>query len=178
MAGFFGAFAFDSANFSRQANSQITVLGASEGNLDSSSDCGLDPRVLWFRDIFSKVMRITRCHSERSEESPAYAGWENRRMRDKNMGKSYWLYITTNKSNTLYVGVTNDLHRRVYEHKNKIIKGFTFKYSIDKLVYYQEFSSPEEAIAAEKKVKGWTRKKKMELIKSINPEFKDLSQTS
>ncbi|MDD3774175.1 MAG: GIY-YIG nuclease family protein [Patescibacteria group bacterium] len=94
------------------------------------------------------------------------------------MSKTYWVYILTNKSNTLYVGITNNLQRRIYEHQNKLVKGFTEKYKINKLVYCQEFASPEEAIAAEKKIKGWSRKKKMGLIKSINPEFKDLSQTS
>jgi putative endonuclease len=81
----------------------------------------------------------------------------------------------TNKSSTIYVGITNDLSRRVLEHRQKLVKGFTEKYNIGKLVYYQEFDSPQEAIEAEKKIKGWTRKKKIDLIKTINPEFKDLS---
>jgi len=84
----------------------------------------------------------------------------------------------TNKSFILYVGVTNDLSRRLSEHKHKLVKGFTARYNIDKLVYFQEFDSPEEAISAEKKIKGWTRKKKMELIKTLNPKFKDLSMLS
>ena len=71
--------------------------------------------------------------------------------------------------------MTNDLNRRIYEHKNKIIKGFTSKYNIDKLVYYDVFSSPDEAIEAEKRIKGWIRAKKLTLIKSINPELCDLS---
>ena len=90
------------------------------------------------------------------------------------MIKNYWVYIATNKSNTLYTGVTNDLQRRMHEHKNKLIGGFTKKYNINKLVYYQLFNNPKEAIGAEKKIKGWTRKKKIELIKSVNPTFKDL----
>jgi putative endonuclease len=94
------------------------------------------------------------------------------------MTKTYWVYILTNKSNTLYIGITNNLQRRIYEHQNKLFKGFTKKYNIDKLIYSQEFESPEEAITAEKKIKGWSRKKKMILIKSINPGFRDLSQTS
>lgn len=89
---------------------------------------------------------------------------------------SYWVYILTNKSNTLYIGVTNDLERRINEHSFKTISSFTSKYNLNKLVYYQEFSDINEAIAAEKKIKGWTRQKKMELIKTINPEFKDLSE--
>lgn len=90
---------------------------------------------------------------------------------------SYYVYILTNQSNTLYTGVTNNLERRLEEHKLKLISGFTEKYNIDRLVYFAEFGRIEEAIAAEKKIKGWTRKKKMELIKSINPEFKNLMVT-
>ena len=90
------------------------------------------------------------------------------------MQKQYYVYIVTNKSNTLYTGVTNDLRRRIYEHKNKLVRGFTSKYKIDKLIFYEIFDSSQEAIAAEKKIKGWTRKKKIELIKSKNPNFEKL----
>lgn len=86
----------------------------------------------------------------------------------------YYVYILTNKSNTLYTGVTNNLERRLQEHADKLVPGFTAKYNLNKLIYLDEFKRIEDAIAAEKKIKGWTRKKKMELIKSINPEFKDL----
>lgn len=82
----------------------------------------------------------------------------------------------TNKSKTLYTGVTNDLQRRVYEHKNKIIKGFTSKYNIIKLVYYERTESIESAIAREKQIKGWVRRKKIDLIESMNPEWNDLSE--
>ena len=89
--------------------------------------------------------------------------------------RQYYVYIATNKINTvLYTGVTNNLARRIFEHKNKLIKGFTEKYNINKLVYYQLFNSPEEAILAEKKIKGWLRQKKISLIKTINPDFEDL----
>lgn len=81
----------------------------------------------------------------------------------------------TNKLNTaLYTGVTNDFARRVYEHKNKLIKGFTSKYNITKLVYYEVYNNVTDAIAREKQIKGGSRKKKLELIKKMNPEFKDL----
>lgn len=89
---------------------------------------------------------------------------------------TYYVYILTNKSNTLYVGVTNNLERGIFEHKNKLIPGFTLKYNLNKLVYYEEFSVIDDAISVEKKIKGWTRKKKMELIKSLNPLFNDLSK--
>ena len=92
------------------------------------------------------------------------------------MSKEYSVYIMTNKSRTLYTGVTNDLMRRVYEHKNKLIKGFTSKYNIQCLVYYETTSSIDSAIAREKQIKGWLRAKKIALIESINPEWKDLSE--
>ena len=85
------------------------------------------------------------------------------------MSKEYYVYIMTNKSRTLYTGVTNDLLRRVYEHKNKLIKGFTAKYNIQYLVYYETTSSIDSAIAREKQIKGWLRAKKIAWIESINP---------
>ena len=87
----------------------------------------------------------------------------------------YYVYIMTNKSRTLYTGVTNDLERRVYEHKNKLIDGFTRKYNITLLVWYEDFDNVVEAIEAEKKIKGWRRSKKIELVDSINPEWNDLA---
>ena len=90
--------------------------------------------------------------------------------------RQYYVYIATNSRNTvLYTGITNDVERRIYEHKNKLAKGFTSKYNINKLVYFEEFNDPEEAISAEKKIKGWLRQKKIDLIKGANPEFRDLS---
>ncbi|MEK7571009.1 MAG: GIY-YIG nuclease family protein [Patescibacteria group bacterium] len=90
--------------------------------------------------------------------------------------RSYWVYILTNWNNKiLYIGVTNDLRRRVYEHKNKLVEGFTKKYNVSKLVYFEEFQLIDEAIASEKKMKGWIRIKKVSLIESRNSEWKDLS---
>ncbi len=90
--------------------------------------------------------------------------------------KQYYFYIMINNSNTVtYTGITNDLNRRVYEHKNKLIKGFTCKYNITKLVYYEAYNNIIDAIAREKQIKGGSRKKKIDLIKKENPEFKDLS---
>jgi putative endonuclease len=87
------------------------------------------------------------------------------------------IYILTNKNNTvLYTGVTSDLRKRLYEHKNKIYTtSFTGKYNVSKLVYFEVFSLIEEAIAREKQIKGGSRKKKLDLINSINPEWNDLS---
>ena len=92
------------------------------------------------------------------------------------MQKGGAIYIMTNDSNTvLYTGVTSDLLRRIYQHKEKMdLKCFTYKYNITKLVYYESFDSIEEAIAREKQIKGGSRKKKEILINSVNPEWKDL----
>ena len=92
------------------------------------------------------------------------------------MSKEYYVYIMTNKPRTLYTGVTNDLMRRVYEHKNKIIEGFTSRYNIQFLVYYESSSSIHVALGREKQIKGLLRAKKIALINSINPEWKDLSE--
>ena len=92
------------------------------------------------------------------------------------MSKEYYVYIMTNQSRTLYTGVTSDLMRRVYEHKNKLVPGFTSKYNITRLVYYESTSSIHSALAREKQIKGWLRAKKIALIESMNPEWKDLSE--
>lgn len=93
------------------------------------------------------------------------------------MNKNYYLYIITNYEETvLYTGVTNDLERRIYEHKNKLLKGFSQRYNLNKLVYYEVFDDVNEAIYREKQIKNWRRQWKMDLIKELNPEFKDLSQ--
>ncbi|MCX7593155.1 MAG: GIY-YIG nuclease family protein [Fischerella sp.] len=88
---------------------------------------------------------------------------------------NYYVYIFTKYSKTLYTGVTNDLIRFMHEHKQKLISGFTQKYNIDRLVYYEETVDVTEAIAREKQIKGWLRAKKIALIESMNPEWKDLS---
>ena len=92
------------------------------------------------------------------------------------MKNTYYVYITVNKSNSvLYTGMTRNIQRRMYEHKNKSIKGFTSKYNINKLVYLEEFFTPLEAILAEKRIKGWTRIKKMSLIKLNNPNLEEIN---
>ena len=82
----------------------------------------------------------------------------------------------TNRSKTLYTGVTNDLERRVFEHKHKLIPGFTKKYNITRLVYFEEGTDIDSAIMREKQIKGWLRKKKIDLIEKENPEWKDLAE--
>ena len=89
----------------------------------------------------------------------------------------YFVYLITNKENSvLYTGVTNNLERRLLEHKNKTIEGFTEKYSICKLVYYENFSDINLAIAREKQIKGWRRNRKDALVEENNPGWKDLSE--
>jgi putative endonuclease len=90
--------------------------------------------------------------------------------------KNYYVYILASKRNgTLYIGMTNDLNRRIYEHKNNLIDGFTKKYSVKTLVYYESTESVESAITREKQLKKWNRKWKLNLIEKENPEWKDLS---
>ncbi len=91
------------------------------------------------------------------------------------MTKNYYVHIMTNRSRTFYVGMTNNLERRVSEHKPKLIEGFTSRYNITLLVYYEAFFDVREAIAREKQVKDWRREKKIALIESLNPSWKDLT---
>jgi putative endonuclease len=89
--------------------------------------------------------------------------------------RNYYVYFLANKTNVaLYIGVTNDLIRRVFEHKNKLNRGFTARYDIDKLVYYEVFYDPENAIIREKRLKGSSRARKNKLVNSMNPDWKDL----
>ena len=91
--------------------------------------------------------------------------------------KGAYVYILSNKRNgTLYTGVTSNLVKRIFEHKEKVVCGFSAKYNLDLLVYYEEWWSIEEAIQREKQLKAGNRKKKLSLIESINPDWKDLSE--
>lgn len=93
--------------------------------------------------------------------------------------KSYYIYIITNRYNdVLYTGITNNLERRIYEHKHKLIDGFSKKYNLNKLVYFEEFHDVNDALSSEKRIKGWLRKKKIDLIESQNPRWNDLSRDS
>ncbi len=92
------------------------------------------------------------------------------------MNKTYAVYIMTNYSQTsFYIGITGNLQKRVWEHKNKFVEGFTKRYNIDRLVYYELTDSVETALNREKQLKRWHRDWKINLIKEMNPEFKDLS---
>lgn len=89
--------------------------------------------------------------------------------------KNCFVYILTNKTKTLYIGVTNNLERRIYEHKSGQIVGFTKKYNLNRLVYYESFSDVNDAIRREKQLKNWHREWKINLIESVNPDWDDLS---
>jgi putative endonuclease len=90
---------------------------------------------------------------------------------------NYYVYILTTKNNkVMYVGMTNDLEYRTHEHKKGEVKGFTKKYNVNKLVYFEEAIDVNAAIAREKQLKGWLRKRKNELVVTLNPEWKDLSE--
>lgn len=91
--------------------------------------------------------------------------------------KEFYVYILSNEARTLYIGVTNNLDRRMNEHKNKLINGFTKKYNLTKLVYYETTCDVRDAIEREKQLKGWLRVKKIALIEEVNPGWDDLSLT-
>lgn len=89
----------------------------------------------------------------------------------------YFVYIMTNKYNkVLYTGITSQLKKRVYQHKNKLVEGFSKKYNVNKLVYFERFERAEQAIKREKQIKNLVRRKKIELINKFNPDWKDLYQ--
>ncbi|MBO6522280.1 MAG: GIY-YIG nuclease family protein [Balneolaceae bacterium] len=92
------------------------------------------------------------------------------------MSNTYYVYMLSNSSKMLYVGVTNNLERRVYEHKKKLCKGYTRKYNLHQLVYYEDTDDIGRAIEREKQLKGWRRAKKTALIETINPGWKDLAE--
>jgi putative endonuclease len=94
------------------------------------------------------------------------------------MRKQYFVYILTNRHRTvLYTGGTSDLQKRVYQHRMKLVPGFTTRYNVDKLVYYEVADNPEAAIMREKQIKGGSRRKKIDLINSMDPQWQDLYET-
>ena len=90
--------------------------------------------------------------------------------------KKYYVYIMSNKAHRLYIGVTSTIESRVFQHKNKVLGGFTSRYNFDRLAYFEVFSNVHSAIAREKQIKGWTRAKKVALIEAQNPWWHDLSE--
>jgi putative endonuclease len=111
----------------------------------------------------NKKPRDAECHPERSEGS-------------HNFMKAFYVYMMTNRSRVvLYTGITNSLMRRVWQHQNGEIGGFTKSYKVDRLVYYERFNDPRDAIAREKEIKAWRRAKKNALVETMNPKWADLS---
>ena len=90
-------------------------------------------------------------------------------------GRQYFVYVLASRSRVLYVGVTNDLERRVFQHKQKLISGFTSEYDVDRLIYFESTPDVLAAIQREKQIKGWRRNRKIALIESVNPDWEDLS---
>jgi putative endonuclease len=106
---------------------------------------------------------------------PAKAGIH---YNNRTMSRQYHVYILASKPNgTLYIGVTNNIAQRVWEHKQRLVEGFTKKYGVDRLVYCEAFAQPQDAVQREKRLKKWNRVWKIQLIESVNPEWKDLYET-
>ncbi len=113
------------------------------------------------------------CHPE---EAKPTKDLKKRKRKDRRK-MEYYVYILTNKNNrVMYIGVTNDLARRLYEHKQEMVEGFTKRYHVHKLVYYEQTMDVRSAIAREKQLKGWLRARKNELVETMNPEWRDLSE--
>ena len=92
--------------------------------------------------------------------------------------KEFYVYMMTNRSRVaIYTGVTSKLEGRVWQHKNHVVKGFTSKYKLDRLVYYEQFADPISAITREKEIKAWQREKKNDLVRKLNPRWEDLSKS-
>jgi putative endonuclease len=118
-------------------------------------------------------MQVTSCDLRVWPRSLACAGND----RGEKM-KEYYVYMMTNRSRVvLYTGVTSRLEHRAWEHKNHVVEGFTSKYKLDRLVYYEQFSDPVSAITREKEIKSWRREKKNELVRKLNPKWEDLSES-
>jgi putative endonuclease len=132
----------------------------------------LKPRLPGIPDVY--VHFASARHSERSEESQA--SFLATTPSDLLKVRQYYVYLLSNYSRRLYVGVTNNLQRRLSEHKQKFIPGFMRNYNLNRLVYYETTRSIRSAIIREKQIKGWLRGKKVALIESANPEWKDLSE--
>ncbi len=90
--------------------------------------------------------------------------------------KRYYVYVVSSRSGTLYIGMSNNIERRMWEHKSGEFEGFATKYGCDRLVYYESFDDVRKAIDREKQLKGWVRRKKIELIESVNPRWQDLAE--
>jgi putative endonuclease len=120
----------------------------------------------------TQILRYTQDDRKKRSDDKGKGSGGDRRAKTM---KQYYIYIMASRDRTLYTGVTDDLIKRVFEHKNKLIEGFTKKYNVTNLVYYEAVNDVQAAIQREKQVKGWLRKRKIALIETMNPEWKDLS---
>jgi len=124
------------------------------------------------------ISRCFLCHFDRREKSWRGVGWKILVWFSENpvpLDKHYYVYLLANwNNNVLYVGVTNDLERRIFEHKNNLMKGFTEKYNVHNLVYFKETGDVNAALAREKEIKKWRREKKDALVSSMNPQWIEL----
>ncbi len=144
------------------------------------SGVNFDPKLKITRQMFllskGSLTYLMDAWVECSDHVPSLVIPTGGRNRSSLTMKHYYVYIMTSPSGTLYTGMTNNLQRRAYEHRNKLIEGFTKKYNVTRLVYYELFHDVRDAIAREKQIKSWRRSKKLDLIKSLNPTWRDLSE--
>jgi len=122
-------------------------------------------------------MTDLRRHPERSEGSPNRPAADAVSRQLWSVGGAYCVYILSSARRTLYIGITNDIERRLFEYRSGISRGFVTKYNVHRLVHLEEFGDPVTAIAREKEIKGWVRRRKVALIEESNPEWKDLSES-
>ncbi len=132
----------------------------------SRHSADLDFGAIIFRLVILSGVGGLACESAHAVEGPMYSV----------PSRTYSVYIVSNRSKTLYIGVTNNLKRRVFEHKEGVGSGFAAKYKLDRLVYFERFSDVHRAICREKQLKGWRRMKKIALIVALNPAWRDLSE--
>ena len=127
--------------------------------------------------ILSEAKDLLPIHTGGLVETGDFAGIAAAHDATNHRVKTYFVYIMTNHAQTLYVGVTNDLRRRVYEHQHKLVPGFTARYNIERLVYFEHTADVRSAIERERQIKGWRRNRKIELIETVNRGWADLSDT-
>jgi len=127
--------------------------------------------------ISSEPPRCPHCHFERAVGETRNLASQHSLLYNRRMpgNRTYYVYIMANQSRTLYVGVTNNIRRRVCQHRERLVEGFTHRYKIDTLVYVEAFGDALTAIEREKQIKRWRRDKKLQLIAQSNPEWHDLS---
>jgi putative endonuclease len=134
------------------------------------------PKVQRNYKIFNRYFELSRIRRNKLAKAALSLPGLTGQSREFDMTKTYYVYILSSKRNgTLYIGVTNNLERRLNEHRNNLIEGFTNKYNVHHLVYFEDVNDIQSALQREKQLKRWTRKWKLELIEKVNPEWRDLA---